>query len=248
VGLLARYAGYLWDRASKASWKTMYSMLEEARNGVLLDLGCGDGGSTMKVASYVKVEKIIGIDMDDDTVKKASSKGITVYKSDLNRRFPIEDDSVDIVFANQVIEHLINIDNFISEIYRCLRPNGYVLICTENLASWHNIFALILGEQPSSGPFVSTKFVVGLQPLHPICENPLSKRGSYESAYMKHNTVLSYKALRKVFELYGFESIRIIGSGYHPSPSPVSELFTRVDPCHAHFLTLKGRKPKTEVM
>ena len=37
------------------------------------------------------------------------------------KKFPIESESIDVVFANQVIEHLINIDNFVSETYRVLK-------------------------------------------------------------------------------------------------------------------------------
>jgi ubiquinone/menaquinone biosynthesis C-methylase UbiE len=75
---------------------------------------------------------------------KAKSKGIVVFKANLNKSFPLPDNSIDQVCANQVIEHRIDTDNFVSEIYRVLKPNGSVVIATENLASWHNIAALLL--------------------------------------------------------------------------------------------------------
>jgi len=48
-------------------------------------------------------------------------RGVIVYRSDLNEKFPIEDKSIDVVFANQIIEHLINKDNFVSKTYRMLK-------------------------------------------------------------------------------------------------------------------------------
>lgn len=68
----------------------------------------------------------------------------------MNKGIALENESIDVVFSNQVIEHLYETDKFISEIYRILKPGGYAVISTENLSSWHNIFALILGWQPFS--------------------------------------------------------------------------------------------------
>lgn len=47
-------------------------------------------------------------------------------------RFPVESGSVDIVFADYVLEHLTNPDNFFSECYRVLRPSGVIAIRTTN--------------------------------------------------------------------------------------------------------------------
>ena len=77
-----------------------------------------------------------------------------------NDRLPYDDESFDVVCSNQVIEHLARTDNFVSEILRVLRPGGYAVTSTENLASWHNIAALALGWQPFSLSNVSK--VLGL--------------------------------------------------------------------------------------
>jgi len=237
--IVKRLVSYFWYYGASDSWKAIYSLLEKADGVVLLDLGCGDGSSTMLVAKHIGASEVFGIDIDDEKLKKAGERGIIAYKANLNSKFPLDNESVDVVFTNQVIEHLIDVDNFVKEIYRVLRTEGYAIVCTENLASWHNIFALILGDQPYSGPYVSTKFVIGRHPLHSCVD---SEAGA-SNADVKHNTVLAYKALRQVFQAYGFSIEKIIGSGYYPFPKAFAKAFCRLDPAHSHFLNLKVRKP-----
>ena len=45
---------------------------------------------------------------------------------------PIPDDSVDILFSLAVIEHINNIDHFMSECFRILKPEGIIYLSTPN--------------------------------------------------------------------------------------------------------------------
>jgi len=47
---------------------------------------------------------------------------------------------------------LVETWTFVTELHRILVPHGYLIIDSPNLASWHNVFALVLGIQPFSGP------------------------------------------------------------------------------------------------
>lgn len=71
-------------------------------------------------------------------------------EADLDAPLPFEDGAFDLVVSNQVLEHLVDTDLFVSEIRRLLRPGGVAVVSTENLASWHNVAALVLGWQPFS--------------------------------------------------------------------------------------------------
>jgi SAM-dependent methyltransferase len=235
--LVRRMAEYFWYYGASDSWRAIFSLLERNDGASLLDLGCGDGSSTMLVAERIGASKVYGIDLDEENVMRARERGVLAYSSDLNEKFPFEDESIDVVFANQVIEHLIDVDNFVSEIYRVLKRGGYAIICTENLASWHNIFALLLGNQPYSGPQVSVKHVIGHHPLHPQMDS-----GKAGNPYLKHNTVMAFKALKEIFRVYGFKIEKVIGSGYYPFPKLLGRVLCRLDKAHAHFLTLKVRK------
>jgi ubiquinone/menaquinone biosynthesis C-methylase UbiE len=178
---IRKIAKYFWYYGASDSWRAIYSLLE--KSDVLLDLGCGDGSSTMLVAERIGASKVYGIDLDEEKLRNAKGKGgIIVYSADLNRKFPLDDESVNVVLANQVIEHIIDVDNFVSEIYRVLKEKGYAITCTENLASWHNIFALMLGNQPYSGPNVSVKHVIGHHPLQPCPSQHVEE--TFEATYI----------------------------------------------------------------
>ena len=45
---------------------------------------------------------------------------------------PIPDDSVDILFSLAVVEHINNINHFMSECFRVLKPNGIIYLSTPN--------------------------------------------------------------------------------------------------------------------
>jgi 2-polyprenyl-3-methyl-5-hydroxy-6-metoxy-1,4-benzoquinol methylase len=59
-----------------------------------------------------------------------------------------------------MIEHLRDTDGFMIELQRVLKPGGIAVISTNNLASWHNIVALMLGAQPFPAD-VSSNFAIG---------------------------------------------------------------------------------------
>ncbi|MFC1907642.1 class I SAM-dependent methyltransferase [Chloroflexota bacterium] len=128
--------------------RDVLSLFELSPQVELLDLGCGDGEYTLKVAEKIGTSDIFGIDVVKESVEQAKVRGINCYQADLDEaKFPFQDESFDAVCANQVIEHLSNTDGFIKEIHRLLKPGGYAVISTPNLAAWTSIVFLLLGWQ-----------------------------------------------------------------------------------------------------
>ncbi len=206
----------------------------DGKGKVFLGLGIGDGKLTLKVAKKIKAEKILGIDLDKDRLSKAKRKGIETYVSDLNKMFPISDSSVDVIGADQVIEHLQNPDLFISETYRVLKKGGYAVICTENLSSWHNLLALSLGQQAFS-QHISKNYFLG---------NKLSP--NYKKRMpdiIPHQKIFTKQGLVDIMRQYGFRVEIFFGIGYFPIFSPrLSKLFEKIDPTHSYFIGVKIRK------
>lgn len=202
--------------------------------GPLLDCGCDDGRWTIKLGERLGSRKLYGIEVVETRRQEAVARGIDARTGDLNGIFPFDDNSMAVAHANQVIEHLANTDQFISEIRRVLMPGGYAVICTENLASWHNIFALLLGWQPFSLTNISaTRRQLG---------NPLAiHHGETQDQPLswQHLRVFAYRGLCQVFQEHGFTVEKVTGAGYFPFPG----FLARLDSRHAAFLTLKVRKP-----
>lgn len=151
----------------------------------------------------------------------------------LKQLIPLPAQFFDAVFANQVIEHLTDLDNFVQEVHRVLKPGGYAVLCTENHSSWNNIFALLIGDQPFTGPHISKKFLVGPHPFQQSIDSIADK--------IEHNKVLSYRAFKQLFILHGFD-VDIKGSGYYPLPMFFAKALQRVDKAHCACLTMKAER------
>jgi len=117
----------------------------------LLDVGCAEGEATLKHANSANIiqKNIYGLDINNDYIKLAQSKGIKVFKIDFEKdQLPFDNEFFELIIVDQVFEHLKNLSNLINEIDRVLAPNGYLIISTPNLAALHNRFLLLIGKQP----------------------------------------------------------------------------------------------------
>ena len=230
--MIKEYLEKIYASAVDLNHKNIFSLLEKNKEVVFLDLGCDDGTLTVKMAEKIGTKNIFGVEIVDERIKSATQHGVTVKNFDLNNPFDFEDNFFDVVCANQVIEHLYDSDNFISEIYRILKPNGYAIISTENGSSWCNIFASIMGWQIFSLTNISSKkFGIG---------NPMSihKNDPVHLPSWNHMRIYNIRGLKEYAEIFEFKTEEIRGSGYFP----FSAFWGNIDKIHCHFITLKIRK------
>jgi SAM-dependent methyltransferase len=99
----------------------------------IVDLGSGAGIDILLSANHVgKLGKVIGIDITDEMLKKSRRNTkdnghikAEFRKEDIEKRIPIEDNTVDLVISNCVI-NLTNTDKVstFAEINRILKPNS----------------------------------------------------------------------------------------------------------------------------
>lgn len=238
--ILLKYLYNIGQQAGKNREENLLSLLEKNPNAVLLDCGCYDGELTLKIAQKIGTKNIHGVDIDPEMIQISRKKGIKVTRKDLNGQMPFKDETFDVVTAFQVIEHLYNTDMFVSELRRITKENGYILISTENLASWHNIFSLILGYQPPTGPHISS--------YHPVFFSPLKGEHERRSQIKKgwfirgHINVLTRDAFGKIFDAYGFRIDEERLSGFYPFPSPLSDILCKIDKGHVLTILAKMRK------
>lgn len=75
--------------------------------------------------------------------------GLDLTKGDnLEKPFKVKSNFFDLCIALEIIEHLFDTDFFLQEIHRVLRPGGFLILSTPNLASLPNRFKLLLGKYP----------------------------------------------------------------------------------------------------
>jgi len=210
------------------------SLLEANPGAKLLDLGCGNGDFTIKVAGKIGTNKISGIDIVESKIIEAREQKIEIHKADLNNKLPFADESFDIIIGNQVIEHLSDTDIFVREIHRVLKNGGYTIITTPNLAGIHNILFLLLGIQPPNAS-VSDYYLAGTWTLGEKSLDPVKFQPS-------HRRLFTLRALEEFLEYYGFEIDKSIGTEYFPLPTLLARVMCLIDKKHATHITVKARK------
>jgi ubiquinone/menaquinone biosynthesis C-methylase UbiE len=199
------------------------------KQGQVLDLGCGDGELTQRFAEEIGLSHIIGIDWHVPSIQNARQYNIQLIRGNVQHTLPFPNQHFDLVISNQVIEHLTDVDMFVKEIYRILKVGGKAIISTENLSSWHNIAALVMGQQA---------FSQQISEYHIIGNRFANFRGYTAVGYGGHQKIFTTQGLRELCELYGFEVEGVYGSGYYPLPAWVG----KIDTMHAAFITVHALK------
>ena len=197
--------------------------------GRLLDLGCGDGQWTIAVARHSGARAIYGVEVRENAAATARAHGVDVVVADLSSGLAsLEGSSFDVIHANQVIEHVQDTDCFMREVRRLLRPDGYALISTNNLSSWHNILSLVLGWQPTPCQ-VSDRVSVG---------NPLNLSNGVGHDYWgpAHLRIFTGRALTELARFHGLRAVAERSAGYYPLPPGIGRHLARLDRRHAAFL------------
>jgi len=232
VGYLARNFAETEDENRAA---ILRALLPRPR-GVVVDLGCGDGVFTAQVARQVGAGRTIGVEFVDSIADRARDAGVEVVVADLGERLPLDDESADVVHSNQVIEHLPRTDHFLAEIRRILKPDGYAVVSTNNLSSWHNVAALIMGWQPFPS-HVSDSVFVG---------NPLNfaagPTGMGSMPGQTHQRVFTGRALAELARHHGLEPELEGAAGYYPLPPRAARVAARWDSRHGAFLVQRYRR------
>ncbi len=111
----------------------------------VLDLGCHNGQHTLKTAG--KCKKIVGLDKNKNQLKIAqdSAKDLKVLNAvfnqhDLEKKLPLKQNTFDKVLCLDVLEHIVNRQQLLSEIKRVLKPTGLAFIAIPNTdTSWKQI-------------------------------------------------------------------------------------------------------------
>jgi methionine biosynthesis protein MetW len=217
----------IYDETHEANNQAILATALPRSGATLVDLGCGDGAFTARVAARVGAARTIGVELDAVDAAAARGRGIEVVEADVTQPLPFDDASVDVVHSNQVIEHLADTDRFLREIRRILRPDGYAVVSTNNLSSWHNVISLALGWQPPVS-HVSDEVVVG---------NPFDfMEGDLGSRIHMHLRLFTERALAELAEYHGLRVDLKRTVGYYPLPMRAARVAARADRRHAAYL------------
>ena len=139
----ARLLGHTFVDGTVAFYNSINNIITaNAKDVVLLDLGCGRGSYMDELeerdASHIvnlrnfkgRVKKVIGLDFDKNAAVNPSIDEFHLLE--LDKPWPIEDESIDICMSDWVMEHVDDVDFFFSELNRVMKKDGYVCFRTVN--------------------------------------------------------------------------------------------------------------------
>jgi SAM-dependent methyltransferase len=91
------------------------------------------------------------IEVHRESAERLIQQDIMAHILNIEREsFPFPDGSMDVVLANQILEHTKELFWIFHEISRVLHLGGSLIMGVPNLASLHNRLLLMLGRQPTS--------------------------------------------------------------------------------------------------
>jgi len=104
--------------------------------GRLLDIGAGTGIflDVARAAGY----EVVGVEASAGAVRTAKERfGLDIVQG-LFEDLSFAPESFDVVYAWHVIEHVLDLDAFLSSIHRMLRPGGVLYVGTESYQHLHS--------------------------------------------------------------------------------------------------------------
>lgn len=132
-----RFDGESPDHIREAVWKLHAHLFQ----GVVLDVGSGNGGWIQYLKRSSKIDRLLSTDISDDGASQIPD--VEFQLGDASIVLPYESDSIDVISALEVIEHLVNPRNFMKEVARCLKPGSTAIITTPSNESIRAKFSFI---------------------------------------------------------------------------------------------------------
>lgn len=180
----------------------------------LLDIGCWDGYIMQQIIKLGKAKQTVGADNSKSAINLCQKKNLeAIWIKTADEKLPFKNNEFDTVLAGEIIEHLYDVNTFLREVHRILKPKGQFLLTTPNLASIGARLTLLIGKIPW------------------MMENELTPSSAGHIRYFTFDT------LNKLLKKYGFitekKAIDVINFG--------SRFFVDIDFLNKTFLSF-GRE------
>jgi 2-polyprenyl-3-methyl-5-hydroxy-6-metoxy-1,4-benzoquinol methylase len=182
------YIDAVWDAVPEGVEPERFAerlafLLSEVRPGErVLDVGCGEGAFAAAMAERGAVP--VCVDVADEPLRRLRARFAQltdVRRATAGEPLPLGDGEADAAWAGEVIEHVVDVGAFASELRRVVRPGGRLVLTTPGHGG-----ALLAGLAASPEAFD--------EHFHP---------------YADHLRFFSERTLRMVLEDAGFEDVAL---------------------------------------
>lgn len=186
---------------------------------VVVDLGAGPGRDLEIVRRLHPHAQLLAIEAGKEYASSLAGKADRVCVANIERDpLPFSDCQVDLIIANQVLEHTKEIFWIFHEISRSLKVGGHFLFGVPNICSLHNRFLLLIGRQPTQ---------------HKVCS-------AHVRPFSKGDTIAFLNACFPG----GYELAEFRGAQFYPFPGRMARLLANAFPTFAFTIFFMIRKVK----
>ncbi|HZV34281.1 MAG TPA: methyltransferase domain-containing protein [Verrucomicrobiae bacterium] len=111
-----------------------------ATNAAILEVGCGDASFTKTLAEHSSCVTAIDISASQIERNARAYPNIRFVQHDVAQTFPFADNTFDVIWCSEVLEHLFEPGFALCEMYRVLAPGGRLLVTVP----YHGLFKDVL--------------------------------------------------------------------------------------------------------
>ena len=141
TGWMAKFIGLGMNREHEKVWRWGLEHITVAPDAIVLDVGCGGGGTVKILAQAASRGKVYGVDYSEDVLLTARrvnraliGQGYIELKHGSVSDLPFPDDTFDLVTAFETSMFWPNPVGDLREVRRVLKPDGTLLIANEAYA------------------------------------------------------------------------------------------------------------------
>jgi len=173
--------------------------------------------------------QVSGVDITPDRFSRCIEvENLNVFKCNIETEpLPFDDETVDVIVLNEVFEHLrINLVYTFSEVFRVLRPNGYLILSTPNLKSLNGILNYV---------FHNKAYSCAADPFESYMQ--LDRIG-----HMGHVREYTYIEVCEFLNKVGFASEHVIFRGRYKLGSRWKSFLAKIVPSLSPFMSIVAKK------
>ena len=182
----------------------------------VLEVGCAQGAFIKKINELFILKDTVGLELNESAKKE--SKNWKILNQTIQNFSKTNFEAFDLVCSYQVLEHIADVESFLSAKIKCIKKGGKLIISVPNNDSYIKDADNCLNEPPHHMGLWNKKSLRSLESLFPVkfldihyeelqdyhVENYVSA-----SYYAKYSSKILRKIVRKIFKIVGLHQSKI---------------------------------------